>query len=145
MKITRIDAFQVRWTPDEKPTQHSAFVRIFTDQEIDGIGEASPMLGGLASLGIIRHDLAPALLGKDPLDGCRPLFDASTREHDPRALQRQHARGFESDARVGAGNDGGAAALIGNVLEFPWFHRRWVPFAINEQGLLYAMNPSCQV
>ena len=68
MKITRIDAFQVRWTPDEKPTQHSAFVRIHTDDGIDGIGEASPMQGGLASLGMIRNDLAPALIGKDPLD-----------------------------------------------------------------------------
>jgi L-alanine-DL-glutamate epimerase-like enolase superfamily enzyme len=68
MKITRIDAFQVRWTPDEKPTQHSAFVRVHTDDGIDGIGEASPMLGGVASLGIVRHDLAPALIGKDPLD-----------------------------------------------------------------------------
>ena len=54
MKITRIDAFQVRWSPDEKPTQHSAFVRVYTDDGIDGIGEASPMQGGLASLGIIR-------------------------------------------------------------------------------------------
>src|SRR6201996_3419577 len=68
MKIIRIDAFQLRWTPDEKPAQHSAFVRIFTDAGIDGLGEASPMHGGLASLGIIRHDLAPALIGKDPLD-----------------------------------------------------------------------------
>ena len=68
MKITRIDAFQVRWTPDEKPSQHSAFVRVHTDDGIDGIGEASPMLGGRASLGIIRHDLAPTLIGKDPLD-----------------------------------------------------------------------------
>ena len=68
MKITRIDAFQVRWTPDERPTQHSAFVRVHTDDGIDGIGEASPMQGGLASLGIIRHDLGPALIGKDPLD-----------------------------------------------------------------------------
>src|SRR6201996_7879914 len=68
MKIIRIDAFQVRWTPDEKPTQHSAFVRIFTDQEIDGLGEAAPMQGGLASLGMIRDDLAPTLIGKDPLD-----------------------------------------------------------------------------
>src|SRR5690349_2556493 len=68
MKITRVDAFQVRWSADEKPTQHSAFVRIHTDDGIDGIGEASPMQGGLASLGIIKHDLAPALIGKDPLD-----------------------------------------------------------------------------
>src|SRR6201993_4840273 len=68
MKITRIDAFQVRWSADEKPNQHSAFVHIHTDDRIDGIGEASPMQGGLASLGIIRHDLTPALIGKDPLD-----------------------------------------------------------------------------
>ena len=68
MKITRIDAFQVSWTPNDKATQRSAFVRIFTDDGIDGLGEASPMQGGLASLGIIRHDLAPALIGKDPLD-----------------------------------------------------------------------------
>src|SRR5580698_2235112 len=68
MKIARIDAFQVSWSPDDKPAQRSAFVRVFTDQGIDGIGEASPMQGGLASLGIITRDLAPALIGKDPLD-----------------------------------------------------------------------------
>ena len=68
MRITRIDAFQVRWALDEKPSQHSAFVRVFTDAGIDGIGEASPMQGGRASLGMIRDDLAPALVGKDPLD-----------------------------------------------------------------------------
>src|ERR1700740_2268994 len=68
MKITRIDAFQVAWSPDDKPAQRSAFVRVFTDDGIDGIGEASPMQGGLASLGMIKHDLAPALIGKDPLD-----------------------------------------------------------------------------
>src|SRR6185437_11278783 len=76
MKITRIDAFQVRWTPDEKPSQHSAFVRVVTDHGIDGIGEASPMQGGLASLGMIRHDLAPRLVGKDPLDHAVLLDEA---------------------------------------------------------------------
>jgi L-alanine-DL-glutamate epimerase-like enolase superfamily enzyme len=68
MKITRIDAFQVRWSPEEKPTQHSAFVRVVTDDGVEGVGEASPMQGGRASLGIIKNDLAPALIGKDPLD-----------------------------------------------------------------------------
>jgi L-alanine-DL-glutamate epimerase-like enolase superfamily enzyme len=68
MKITRIDAFQLRWTPDEKPSQHSAFVRVHTDDGLVGIGEASPMQGGLASLGIVKHHLAPALIGQDPLD-----------------------------------------------------------------------------
>jgi L-alanine-DL-glutamate epimerase-like enolase superfamily enzyme len=68
MKITRIDAFQVRWTPGEKASQHSAFVQVHTDSGLVGLGEASPMQGGLASLVIIKHHVAPALIGKDPLD-----------------------------------------------------------------------------
>jgi L-alanine-DL-glutamate epimerase-like enolase superfamily enzyme len=68
MKITRIDAFQLRWAPGEKPSQHSAFVRVHTDDGQVGIGEASPMQGGLASLVIVKRHLAPALIGQDPLD-----------------------------------------------------------------------------
>ena len=68
MKITRIEAFQVAWSPDEKPQQHSAFVLIHTDTGLTGIGEASPMQGGRASLAIIRDDIAPLLIGRDPLD-----------------------------------------------------------------------------
>ena len=68
MKITRIETFQVQWAPNDKPTQRSAFVRVHTDDGVSGLGEASPMQGGLASLGMIKHDLAPKLIGKDPLD-----------------------------------------------------------------------------
>ena len=68
MKITKVDAFQISWTPDAPPTQRSAFVTIGTDAGLIGIGEASPMQGGLASLGIIRNDVTPMLLGQDPLD-----------------------------------------------------------------------------
>jgi len=68
MKITGIEAFQVAWSPDEKPQQHSAFVLIHTDDGLTGIGEASPMQGGRASLGMIRDDIAPLLIGQDPLD-----------------------------------------------------------------------------
>ncbi len=68
MKITQIEAFQVAWSPDEKPSQHSAFVRVHTDAGLSGLGEASPMLGGRASLGMIEHDIAPMLIGQDPLD-----------------------------------------------------------------------------
>ncbi len=42
--------------------------RIHCDDGLSGIGEASPMQGGLASLGIIARDLAPLLVGQDPLD-----------------------------------------------------------------------------
>ena len=68
MKITKIDAFQVSWSDNPNSGTRSAFVKISTDEVYFGIGEASPMQGGLASLGIIIHELAPALIGKDPLD-----------------------------------------------------------------------------
>jgi L-alanine-DL-glutamate epimerase-like enolase superfamily enzyme len=68
MKIREIEAFQLAWAPDDSPAQRSAFVRVHTDDGLWGIGEASPMQGGLASLGIIAHDLTPALIGQDPLD-----------------------------------------------------------------------------
>ncbi|HUB14890.1 MAG TPA: mandelate racemase/muconate lactonizing enzyme family protein [Acetobacteraceae bacterium] len=68
MKITRIEAFQVRWSAGDKPSQHSAFVLVHTDGGLTGIGEASPMQGGLASLAILKHHVAPAVVGQDPLD-----------------------------------------------------------------------------
>src|SRR5436309_12371833 len=68
MRIRDIEAFQVSWAPDDRPAQRSAVVRVHTDDGLSGIGEASPMQGGLASLGIIAHDLAPALVGQEPLD-----------------------------------------------------------------------------
>src|ERR1700730_4891724 len=68
MKIRDIEVFQVQWAPEDKPAQRSAWVRVRCDDGLSGIGEASPMQGGLASLGIVAHNLAPALIGKDPLD-----------------------------------------------------------------------------
>ncbi len=68
MKIARIEAFQVQWAKNEKPSQRSAFVRVHADDGRTGLGEASPMQGGLASLGILLHDIAPAVIGADPLD-----------------------------------------------------------------------------
>jgi L-alanine-DL-glutamate epimerase-like enolase superfamily enzyme len=68
MKIREIEAFQVSWAAGDKPQQRSAFVRIHGDDGLSGIGEASPMQGGIASLGIIARDVAPLLIGQDPLD-----------------------------------------------------------------------------
>jgi L-alanine-DL-glutamate epimerase-like enolase superfamily enzyme len=68
MKITKIDAFQIAWSPNDKPAQRSAFVRVHTDDGLVGMGEASSMQGGLASLSMIKHDIAPMLMGRDPLD-----------------------------------------------------------------------------
>src|ERR1700740_146126 len=68
MKIRDIEVFQVGWAEGDRPEQRSAWVRIHCDDGLSGIGEASPMHGGLASLGIIERNLAPALIGKDPLD-----------------------------------------------------------------------------
>src|SRR5215472_11265162 len=68
MKIRDIEVFQVQWAADDKPVQRSAWVRVRCDDGSFGMGEASPMQGGLASLGIVRHNLAPELIGADPLD-----------------------------------------------------------------------------
>src|SRR4051794_8079820 len=68
MKIRDIEAFQVAWAPNDSPAQRSAFVRVHTDDGLTGIGEASPMQGGAASLGIVARDIAPRLIGQDPLD-----------------------------------------------------------------------------
>jgi L-alanine-DL-glutamate epimerase-like enolase superfamily enzyme len=68
MKIRDVEAFQVSWAPEDRAEQRSAWVRIHCDDGSSGIGEASPMQGGLASLGIIAHNLTPALIGQDPLD-----------------------------------------------------------------------------
>src|SRR5580700_5281878 len=76
MKIEKIETFQVRWSPSDKPAQGSAWVRIHCDDGVSGIGEASPMQGGIASLGIIARDIAPALIGLDPLDHA-VLLDAA--------------------------------------------------------------------
>src|SRR6201987_1363060 len=58
----------MQWAPEDRPAQRSAWVIVHCEDGSFGIGEASPMQGGLASLGIVKHNLAPALIGKDPLD-----------------------------------------------------------------------------
>lgn len=68
MKIDRVETVQVQWSPSDTPAMRSAFVRIYTDDGLMGLGEASPMQGGRASLAMIEHDIAPSLLGADPLD-----------------------------------------------------------------------------
>src|SRR5262249_54911118 len=68
MKITGLETLQVRWSPEDRPQAGSAFLRAGTEDGLGGIGEASPMQGGLASLGILARDVAPAVVGADPLD-----------------------------------------------------------------------------
>jgi L-alanine-DL-glutamate epimerase-like enolase superfamily enzyme len=68
MKIDRIEAFQIAWSPTDPPTKRSAFVRVWADDGSVGIGEASPMQGGRVLLGILLHNIAPMLRGADPLD-----------------------------------------------------------------------------
>ena len=68
MKIERVEAFQIQWQPQDKPEQRSAFVRVWADDGRVGIGEASPMQGGLASLGMLVHNISPIVVGADPLD-----------------------------------------------------------------------------
>ena len=36
MKITNVEAFQVRWAPEDKPAQHSAWVEVHCDNGLSG-------------------------------------------------------------------------------------------------------------
>jgi D-galactarolactone cycloisomerase len=60
VKIEAIEAFQVRWTADDKSAQRSAFVRVRAEDGLFGIGEASPMQAGslrsVSSSMILRRD-----------------------------------------------------------------------------------------
>ena len=66
--IRSVEAFQVSWQPGDPPGRRSALVRITTEDGVVGWGEASPMQGGLHSIGIVERDLAPGLIGADAFD-----------------------------------------------------------------------------
>lgn len=66
--IKSVEPFQVAWSPEDPAGSRSAFVRITTSDGVVGYGEASPMQGGLHSLGIIARDIAPGLVGADAFD-----------------------------------------------------------------------------
>jgi L-alanine-DL-glutamate epimerase-like enolase superfamily enzyme len=68
MKIARIEAFQIEWTPGDPVERRGAFLLVHADDGTIGIGEASPMLGGIASLTILQHHIGPEVIGADPLD-----------------------------------------------------------------------------
>ncbi|WP_262268880.1 mandelate racemase/muconate lactonizing enzyme family protein [Microvirga yunnanensis] len=65
--IAKIDAFQVAWDINDPPGRRTAFVRVTTADGLVGYGEASPMMGGEHSLGVIR-DFAESLIGADVMD-----------------------------------------------------------------------------
>jgi L-alanine-DL-glutamate epimerase-like enolase superfamily enzyme len=69
MKITKVEPFHLDWDwPADAWKRRSAWVRIFTEDGQSGIGEASPMEDGNASLELIRRPLTKMLVGQDALD-----------------------------------------------------------------------------
>ena len=77
MKITRVEAFHVSWGEGRS---RSAWVRIWSDAGTYGLGEASPMVHGNASLEIVASAFTPMLLGADPLE-TRVLQDRLFHQH----------------------------------------------------------------
>ena len=69
MKIQKVDVFHVVWDAGKDGWgSRSPWVRIWTDEGLYGLGEASPMAQGSASLEIIAGCFAPMLIGANPLD-----------------------------------------------------------------------------
>jgi L-alanine-DL-glutamate epimerase-like enolase superfamily enzyme len=77
VKITRVEAFHVSWGESRS---RSAWVRIWSDAGTYGLGEASPMVHGNASLEIVASAFTPMLLGADPLE-TRILQDRLFHQH----------------------------------------------------------------
>jgi L-alanine-DL-glutamate epimerase-like enolase superfamily enzyme len=72
MKISKVETFLLRWGDLARPVEAAsrtatAVVAVHADGLV-GLGEASPMQGGVASLSVLARDMAPALVGADPLD-----------------------------------------------------------------------------
>jgi L-alanine-DL-glutamate epimerase-like enolase superfamily enzyme len=68
MKITNVEVFHVLWDQENRDWgSRSPWVRIMTDTGLYGLGEASPMARGNASLEIVAGAFAP-MKGTDPLD-----------------------------------------------------------------------------
>lgn len=67
-KIAKIETLRIGWAPGDAAGRRSALVRVTTIDGIEGYGEASPMLGGEHSLGIVDRDIAPDLVGASPFD-----------------------------------------------------------------------------
>jgi L-alanine-DL-glutamate epimerase-like enolase superfamily enzyme len=77
VKITRVEAFHVSWGEGRS---RSAWVRIWSDAGTYGVGEASPMVHGNASLEIVASAFTPMLLGADPLE-TRVIQDRLFHQH----------------------------------------------------------------
>jgi len=77
MRITRVEPFHVDWGAGRS---RSAWVRVWTDAGLYGLGEASPMVHGNASLEIIASAFAPLLLGADPRES-RVIQDRLFHQH----------------------------------------------------------------
>ncbi len=63
-EIVSVEAFHVVWERGGR----SAWVRVTTGDGTFGMGEASPMAGGNASLEIVQSAFAPLLMHQNPLD-----------------------------------------------------------------------------
>ncbi len=68
MAITAVECFQVAWPDQAEFGGRSAWVRIRDDSGEVGLGEVSPMEGGIVALTAIEVHLKPLLLGADPID-----------------------------------------------------------------------------
>jgi L-alanine-DL-glutamate epimerase-like enolase superfamily enzyme len=111
MKITRVEATSHR-VPAKVPLLHEpvirdiVFVRVDTDGGVAGYGLTGP-IQRFAVRELINREIAPLLLGKDPLATERHWYDLFYRLN-PRAQTGRAARPWANAKRRGAQRDAGA-------------------------------------
>ncbi|HMB96531.1 MAG TPA: hypothetical protein VKK61_10870 [Tepidisphaeraceae bacterium] len=103
MKITKVEPFHVgwEWGDDAAWKRRSAWVRITVEDGTYGIGEASPMEDGNASLELIRRPLSSVLIGADALDTAILRERMYHRAIKPARMARCQRRWRQSISRCG--------------------------------------------
>lgn len=71
---------------------------------------------------LLQPDRSIGRFRQDTIHRRLAFFEIAAGECDAGALERQHTCRLETDAGVGAGDDGLAAGLVWNVIEGPFTH-----------------------
>ena len=97
-------------------------------KQVDGVVLGAQFIGGGADrlqrgqVEFLQRDAGAGAGRGDAVGGVLALVEVADGEHDVRALGGERRGGLVAEAGVGAGDDGRAAGLVGNVGGCPFGH-----------------------